>query len=100
MSWEDDIIWRAHLDLYDCPAEPLPIIDITQKKVWTEEWSGKMIFPDGSHENIGKRKRLAFDREELKRNGSVYRGRVLYSLDNPDERLRYEPGTEPDHNNN
>jgi hypothetical protein len=87
MSFKDDTVWRAHLDIYNTPAEALPIINITSKNVWTEEWSGSALHNDGTVEKIGKRKRIALNRYELTRNGFITRGRVLYSFDNPDERM-------------
>jgi hypothetical protein len=51
--------------------------------VYTEEWSGTAIHADGTVERFGQRKVLALDRDEL-HGGHVRRGRVIYSLDNPD----------------
>jgi hypothetical protein len=90
MSIEDDTIWRAHLDIYNKPAERLPITNITRTRIYTEEWSGARIHPDGTVERIGKRKVLALDRDEL-RYGHVRRGRVIYSLDNPDFNPLFNP---------
>ena len=87
MSFEDNTVWRTHLDLYNAPAEALPIIKTTIKNVWTEEWSGAMLHHDGTVEKIGKRKRIALDWNELTCYGSIVRGRISYSLENPDERF-------------
>lgn len=80
MSFEDNTVWRTHLDLYNTPAEALPIIKTTIKNVWTEEWSGEMLHHDGTVEKIGKRKRVALDWNELTCYGSIVRGRISYSL--------------------
>jgi hypothetical protein len=84
MSFEDDTIWRAHLDIYNQKAEPLPITNVTRTRVYTEEWSGATIHADGTVERIGKRRVLALDRDELQNGRHVQRGRVIYSLNNPD----------------
>ena len=72
MSFEDNTVWRTHLDLYNAPAEALPIIKTTIKNVWTEEWSGEMLHHDGTVEKIGKRKRIALDWNELTCFGSSF----------------------------
>ena len=92
MSWDDDTIWRIRLDDISSRGGPLPIIKMTEKRVYVERWSGKALHPDGRVEHIGKRTVLAFDREELRQNRKVYRGRVRYSLDNPDD----DPLVNPD----
>jgi hypothetical protein len=84
MSFEDDIVWCAHLDIYDQPAQALPITRVTRTRVYTEEWSGMMLHPDGTWEHMGTRQVLALDRDELQGGGHVRRGRVIYSLSDPD----------------
>jgi hypothetical protein len=91
MSFDDDTIWRAHLDIYNQKAEPLPITNVTRTRVYTEEWSGTAIHADGTVERIGKRQVLALDRDELQNGRHVRRGRVIYSLDNPDLDSLFNP---------
>ena len=96
MSFEDNTVWRVHLDIYNVKAEPLPITNVTDRYIWTEEWSGGALHLDGTWENIGKRTRIRLDRGELVRNGSVSRGRIAYYFHNPDERLAPADPNDPE----
>lgn len=85
MAYDDSTIYRCD----ENETRRLPILKVTAKRVYTEEWSGYAMFPRGVH-GIGTRKVLALDRQKLEAGGYCRDG-VRYCLHDPDRSAKDQP---------
>ncbi len=96
MSWSDGTIWRCRLEGYVSRAERLPIIKVTEKRVYLERWSGQMLRPDDRVANIDKRTVIPLDREALRLNGLSRTRPILYDQSRRRSAVNPDPYGGPD----